>query len=296
MIRKFWIFLPASLLILSACLPAQPAATAGPGLETIVAATFQAMTAAAPLATATATPPGGIPVSFQHVSFIIPEGLALGANAEITPLAGEENSPPWDVAPEHIRFELYGYDDQLAKARAMDILVYPAQEYARMNVGAERSLSKLQAIIAAPDAPMIEENLPAPPFFNAAQMFAAQVKRVQFASGTGVRMMVEYGQAVGAIANSATLYHFQGLTNDGRYYIVAILPLGAAILIDGGDPLAPPPAGGVQFPGYTTLNPSDYESYFQAVTSALNSAAPTVFSPSLETLDALIESITISTP
>ena len=66
--------------------------------------------------------------------------------------------------------------------------------------------------------------------------------------------------------------------------------------LGGSDPLAIPPPGGVQFPGYTTLNPSDYESYFQAVTSALNSAAPGTFSPSLETLDALIESITVSTP
>ncbi|MBV6395453.1 MAG: hypothetical protein HFACDABA_01029 [Anaerolineales bacterium] len=295
MIRKLWIVLAAGL-ILSACLPAQPVATTGPGLETIVAATFQAMTAAAPPPTATAAPPNGIPISFQHVRFIIPEGLALGANAEVVPLAGEENSAPWDVAPEHIRFELYGYNDQLAKARAMDILVYPAQEYARMSVGGGRSLSELQAFLAAPGAPIIEKNLPTVPFFNAAQMIAAQVKQVNFASGTGVRMMVEYGQAVGAISNSATLYHFQGLTSDGMYYIVAILPLGASILINGGDPLAPPPPGGVQFPGYTTLNPSDYESYFQAVTSALNSADPTVFSPSLETLDALMESITISTP
>lgn len=294
--KKMSFVLLASLLILSACAPVQPATSTGPGVETVVASTFAAMTAAAPLATATATPPNGTPVSFKNVGFIIPNGLALGANAELVPLANDQNTAPWQVAPEHIRFEFFGYNDQLAKFRAMEIRIYPAQEYTSMNVGARLNLPKLEAFLAAPDAPTEAGKLPAVPYYNAAQMFAAQVKLIKFTGGSGVRMMTEYGQAVGPAANTATLYHFQGLTSDGRYYIIAILPLGASILIDGSDPLAVPPAGGVQFPGYTTLNPSDYESYFQAITSALNSADPGAFSPSLEALDALIESITVSTP
>lgn len=291
--KKAWsVFLFLALLI-SAC---SPATQTGPGVETIVASTFQALTAAAPLATATSTPPNGTPVSFQNVGFIIPDGLALGANAELVPLANDENTAPWQIAPEHIRFEFYGYNDQLATARAMEIRIYPTQEYASMNVGASLNLPKLESFLAAPDAPIDSRKLPSVPYYNAAQMFAARVKPIKFTGGSGVRMMTEYGQAVGPAVNTATLYHFQGLTSDGRYYIIAILPLGASILIDGGDPLAVPPPGGVQFPGFTTLNPSDYESYFQAVISALNSADPTAFSPSLEMLDALIESITVSTP
>lgn len=291
--KKIILVVTICLFLFSAC---APATQSGPGVETIVASTFQALTAIAPLATATTTPPNGTPVSFQNVGFIIPNGLALGANAELVPLANEESTAPWEIAPEYIRFEFYGYNDQLAKARAMEIRIYPAQEYAAMNVGASRNLPKLESFLAAPDAPTDAEKLPWVPYYNAAQMFAAQVKLIKFTGGSGVRMMTEYGQAVGPAANTATLYHFQGLTSDGRYYIIAILPLGASILIDGGDPLAVPPTGGVQFPGYTTLNPSDYASYFQAVTSALNSADPTAFSPSLELLDALIESITVSTP
>ena len=291
--KKSWLVFLFLALLVSAC---SPATQTGPGVETIVASTFQALTASAPLATATSTPPNGTAVSFQNVGFIIPSGLALGATGKLVPLANDENTAPWQIAPEYIRFEFYGYNDQLAKAQAMEIRIFPAQEYAGMNVGASINFPRLQAVLAAPNAPIDVKKLPAVPYYNAAQMFAAQVKLLHFTDGSGVRMMTEYGQAVGPAANTATLYHFQGLTSDGRYYIVAILPLGASILIDGGDPLAVPPAGGVQFPGYTTLNPSDYESYFQAVTSALNSADSGVFSPSLEMLDALIESITISTP
>lgn len=285
----------ALIALLVACAPA-PQQPTGPGVETIVASTFQAMTASAPTVTPTATQPSGNIVTLEHVSFTIPEGLALGAKAQLVPAADGENTAPWDMAPEHLLFEFYGYNDQVAKSKAMEIQVFPAQEYAGMNAGARQSLPKLESFLAAPDTSLAADQLPAVPYYNAAQIFAARVKPIQFASGSGVRMMTQYGQAVGPVANSATLYHFQGLTSDGKYYIVAILPLGASFLIDGSDPLAVPPPGGVQFPGYTTLNPSDYESYFQAVTSALNSAAPGTFSPSLETLDALIESITVSTP
>lgn len=291
--KKAWSVLLFLALLIPACSPTTQTA---PGVETIVASTFQALTAAAPLATATSTPPNGTPVSFQNVGFIIPDGVALGANAELVPLANDENTAPWQIAPEHIRFEFYGYNDQLATARVMEISIFPAQEYAGMNVGAGINLPRLQAILAAPNAPIEVEKLPAVPYYNAAQMFAAQVKLLHFTDGSGVRMMTEYGQAVGPAVNTSTVYHFQGLTSDGKYYIVAILPLGASILIDGGDPIAVPPAGGVQFPGYTTLNPDDYAGYFQAITDALNSADPSVFSPSLAMLDALIESITIATP
>lgn len=292
--KKACQFLLVSILLLSACAPVVQ--QSAPGVETIVASTLQALTATAPTALPTATPPSGTVVTFEYVSFIIPEGLALGVNAQVVPAAAGENTAPWDVAPEHLLFEFYGYNDQVAKSKAMEIQVFPAKEYSSMNVGAGISLPKLQSFLAAPDQTLDADQLPAVPYYNAAQMFAAQVKLIPFASGSGVRMMTQYGQAVGPAANSATLYHFQGLTSDGKYYIIATLPLGASILINGGDPLAVPPAGGVQFPGYTTLNPDDYGSYFQAVTSALNNAELSTFSPTLETLDSLIESITISTP
>jgi hypothetical protein len=53
-------------------------------------------------------------------------------------------------------------------------------------------------------------------------------------------------------------------------------------------------ADGVPFPGYTSMNPADYEDYFGAVADKLNASAPEIFSPSLTLLDALIQSITVT--
>jgi hypothetical protein len=295
--KKIWIILLAGLLTLSACVPVQPATSTGPGVGTIVASTLQAMTAAAPPATAeppTQAPPSGTAVSFQNVSFVIPTGLALGANGEAVPVITEDNGAPWDAAPAHIHFTFFGYNDVLAKFSTMEISVYPAQEYAAVSNGAGNSIPRLQAILASPSAPIDVKNLPNVPYFNAGAMMTAQVKVINFASGSGVRSVTQYGQAVGAVMNNGTFYHFEGLTADGKYYIVAVLPIGSPILQSGSDPYGPLPAGGVQFPQYTTADPADYETYFQAVTDALNAASPDSFQPSLSMLDALVQSITIA--
>ena len=77
-------------LLISACTPNPNSATQGNTVESIVASTFQAMTAAAPPATPT---PSGTAVSLSGLFFVIPPGLATGATVEahapITPAEGE---------------------------------------------------------------------------------------------------------------------------------------------------------------------------------------------------------------
>lgn len=266
-------------------------------VSTIVASTIQALTAAAPQVVPTQavpTQPGGISITFQNVSFVLPNGLASGASGENVAKVDETNGAPWEVAPAHIHFTMNGYNNRLGKFSAADITVYPAQDYAAAYQGAADNLQKLQAILASPSAPLTKNALPQVPSFNAAQMMAAQAQRINFASGSGVRMVTQYGQAVGPIANNGTFYHFEGLTGDGKFYVVVVLPIGNSILPSGDDPNAPALAGGAPFPGYTSIDPKDYETYFQAVTDKLNAAGADTFQPSLAQLDALIQSITIA--
>lgn len=283
-------------------------------VSTIVAATIQALTAAppaaGPLATqaaptqappqtgatqAVATQPSGTPVTFKNVSFIIPNGLAGGAAAEQVAAVDDTSGAPWDVAPAHIHFTLNGYNNSLGKFSVTEISIYPAQGFASANNSAGSSLSKLQAILASPSAPLTRDAMPYVPYFNAGQMVAAQMQRINFASGSGVRLVTQYGQAVGPIANNGTFYHFQGLTTDGKYYIIAVLSVGSSILPSGNDPNAiePVPAGGVPFPGYNGMDPAAYEAYYQSVADALNNNTNS-FTPSLVQLDALIQSIQVS--
>lgn len=311
--KKTVLILSMLVLFILACGTIATPAPQGNDVATIVAATIQALTSAAPLATqplatqllatqsaptqalpTQAPQPSGTPVTLQNVSFVIPNGLASGASGENIAKVDETNGAPWDVAPAHIHFTMNGYNNQLGKFSVADITVYPAQDFAAVSAGATNSLQRLQAILASPSAPLTKDALPQVPTFNAAQMFAAQVQRINFASGSGLRMVTQYGQAVGPVTNNGTFYHFEGLTSDGKYYVVVVLPIGSPILSSGNDPNAPAPAGGVPFPGYSSMDIKDYDAYFQAVTDKLNTAGADTFQPSLSQLDALIQSLTVN--
>ena len=293
--HNFWkvMFVFATVGLILACSIAS-APTAAPNQQsvaTIVAGTIQAITAAAPTQ---APQPAGIPVSFQNVSFVIPTGLASGAAPQAIPNNPDDQSGgPWAVAPAHIEFTLNGYNLPAGYFSEILIDVYPAQEYASMYDGANISLQRLRTALSSPSAPLTNDNLPQVPYFNAGSMFVAQVKHIQFKNGSGFRMITQYGQAVGPVANNGTFYHFEGLTSDGKYYIIAVLPIEAPYLENGNNPSAPTPAGEIPFPGYNYTDPSFYNNYFKAVADKMNTTNNDMFQPSLNQLDALIQSISI---
>ena len=265
-------------------------------VSTIVAATLQTLASATPVA-APATPaatPEGVQVSYYNVSFLVPKALASGASSQTIPVTDEQTGGPWAVAPQHLEFKLNDYNLPPGYFSQILIDVYPAQDYANAYAGANISLQRLQALLASPSTPLTNENLPQVPSFNAASMFAAQAKFIQFQTGSGVRMITQYGQAVGPVANNGTFYHFEGLTSDGKYYVIAVLPVQASFLANGNDPSAQLPADGIPFPGYNYPDPGFYDTYFKAVTDKMNAAPDAAFSPSLVTLDSLIESSNVS--
>lgn len=291
--RKRFLILAAILLVTLACAMTQPTAPATPAqnVETMVAATMQAWTASAPSPTSIPdTPPANGPVvSFENVSFILPAGVASNALAGKAPPVNEADWT-YENAPEHIKFQLDGYKlyNTFHDPR---ILVIPAQEYMTLNPGANMSIAKLQAILNGSAAPTAE-NLPFVASFNAGQLFAAQIQVIQFQSGSGVRFLTEYGQYFATANNTDLIYQFQGLTSDGRYYILAILPISHPLLATDENPEASVPEGGIPFPGYE--NENAINNYYVEVVNLFNSASPNSYFPALTDLDAMIQSITIT--
>lgn len=236
--------------------------------------------------------PQGAAVSFANVSFVIPEGLASGALSESVPAADAQSGPPWEAAPASLRFTLQGYPLQ-AKFFQPKIFVYPAQDYAAVNDGAQISLQQLQTVLSNPATPLQGENLPQVPAFNA-QMIAFQARITEFKSGAGVRVIAEYSQAVMPINNQEIFYQFIGLTRDGKYLVIAVLPVNAPFLAATDDPAAAVPAGGVAFPDINTGQAADFEAYYRAVTDKMNATDPSLFTPNLGILDELIQSISVN--
>lgn len=249
-----------------------------------------------PTLAASATPQtsfSGVEVSTGPLHIVIPPGIANGARGNQLPRAEGETVSPWEVTPGHTQLSLEGYVLQ-GRTQAPRILVYPAQAYAEMYPAAFESMHRLDTIILGdPNQSLNHGELPAIPFFNTQQAFVSHAQSIAFQNGRGVRFLTEYAQYAISANNHDLFYHFQGLTSDGTYYIVAILPIRAPVLAETSDAGAPLPTGGVPYP-YFADPQADMPGYYASVTDVLNATPAELFSPSIGQLDLLIQSMRIT--
>ena len=245
------------------------------------------MPLATPKVVNTATLADGSVVSINNVSFTIPEELANDALTEM--VSATTDGAPWELAPEHVKITLTGYqlEDTFHQPQ---IFVYLADEYAQVNSSASEQINRLKNILAG--STLMKETLPRIPSFNAEMQIAANIQLIAFQSGDGVRHLTQYAQYPAPINNNELLYQFAGLTSDEKYYIIAILPINAPFLAENEKPDAPVPADGIPIP--TDVGPND--GYYAAITEKLVSLDSESYTPSLSTLDALIQSIRITNP
>lgn len=235
------------------------------------------------------SPQSGLAISATPIRLVIPNGLAIGAIGDTIDVVTEQTGAPWDVAPAHLQLTFQGYVLP-SSFHVPQLFVYPAEQYAGLDQSAAESRKRLQAVLASPAAQHSDDALPRIPFFNAGQVFAAQQKVIRFLGGTGLRTITQYGQDVSPINNGGLFYHFEGLSDDAKYYIVAVLPVNLPFLPADNDPGSPLPPDGIPFPT-STASGTAFEDYFQRTARLIDSASADQFTPSLNTLDALIESI-----
>jgi hypothetical protein len=236
---------------------------------------------------ATSTSSGGV-VLQDNVSFTLPLGVASGAQSEkVAAVTDPNNAPSWGLAPEHLEFTLTGYQLQ-DKFQKPQIFVYPASEMAQANTTAADQIQKIKRLQAG--SPLTKDTVPVVPFFNAAQQIASHMQMLDFKNGRGVRFLTQYAQYPAPINNNELFYHFQGLTNDEKYYLVAILPVTSSILAEDEKPESPVPSGGVPLPAGGMPDPA----YYEAVTKSLDAMYEDSFNPSIFQLDALLQSITVT--
>jgi hypothetical protein len=253
-------------------------------VETVVVATLQALTPATP---PTQTPVSGTLIAINNITFVIPTGIGSGAQAEtIEAVPSSDDVAWWDIAPTYHKYQIQGYP--LSGTFHMGtIYVYPVNEYLQIAPDMAELFDSLKAIIAGQSLP---ENLPFLPAFNAAQIFHSNEQILSFQSGKGIRFLTQYGQAPYPVNNNSLFYTFQGLTDDGAYYVAAVLPLNVTFLSADGNPDTPLPADGIPFDweNFENLN-----QHFELVKQKLNATDPNAFNPTLTNLDALIQSILI---
>ena len=275
--------------MLAACTPSGTTSTEPTPdiLATIVAATMQAVTPLAPPPTAmvinvpdSVTMQGSV-FAFQNISMSIPVGFATGARGETVPRAEGDAVEPWGIAPQHTRITFDGYALG-QRFHEPQIFIYPVDEFAAMSEGAATIIEELRSI-ANDTNPNFPDTLPHLPIFNAQQLFSAKAERINFGSGRGIRYITQYSQSFAQINNNELFYTFQGITDDGRYYVAANLPITTPLV----DTMTAPNFGD---PAFT---PEQYTTYLDGVAKTLSSLAAPFYAPSLDVYDQLIFSIVI---
>lgn len=169
------------------------------------------------------------------------------------------------------------------------IRVYPVQNFAYYNAEADRA--QLQALIDSFGQPLDaytglfdSEPLSFLPVVNAAQVFRAQPAYLTFGGerggsegGRGVRYLTHYAQGLVPLTQREVWYTFQGLTENGSYYVSVILPVRIGDLpVDAPD----------------DFNMDDFEAYLAETFATINTT--TDIQPSLEALDRLVNSIAVT--
>lgn len=243
------------------------------------------------LASPTATPAGSNPppqagTAFQNppVSGILPPGLGDGVQATTTlEVEFPHINPSNGDMPEHLKLTVqnYSFKDTILTAT---IVEFRAGEYTQYSEITHNEVEALKLIPSGATADL------------AAKLFVtdfhAQSKFVNFQNGSGMRYIGEVLQAVMPISNDGLFYFYHGLTADGQYYISVFLPVSAPNLLPkdaAADTTAPP--GAVPFTGDDAAAAT---AYLDAVSKQLDAAAPTDFFPSLDDLDALVQSLHVT--
>ena len=249
--------LPAAALAACALLCAAPAAGRRAGGPRPSAADAQAGSPAAPAR--------GLKRTASHggVTFTYDASLASAVKGEDAP-AGVCGKPG-DVMPPHVAFTFADYPKPHASPfmSPPEIQVFPVAEYRRALAECQKEraaksrppspiylsdfddgVRTLKSLNAARPAPRslrawlrkhrgrdyLKTRMPFVPMYDVGEMFRARVTYLDFRGGRGVAFVTQYVNEDTTASNQALTYVFQGLTDDGRFYVSAAFPVAAPFL------------------------------------------------------------------
>ncbi len=279
-------------LTLTACAPSPavaPESTAAPTLVPTDVPTALPTVAPTPVALAP-----GVAVDAEGISFRYDSLLANDVTVQRVPAVTDSSLPYFAVAPEHLEITFEGYP---AESYGAQIQVFSLDAYLKQvadsafivgEAGALRELlaqpqdlnQKYPVYIALGQEDSAAITPPTIPALNARISVAAQKGYVSFANGTGMRFVLWASQGLMYTDPAFLFYRYQGLTADGKHYVVATFAVRAPI-----DVALP------AVDGNTTA--AELDAFNHDMADRIEAADPSAFTPSLTMLDALMGSLAI---
>jgi hypothetical protein len=224
-------------------------------------------------------------VSFQYDPY-----LAANIQPRLVDTFTDTGGMDYLLLPQHLSFTFpHSYVDadpiyqkrwQLNLETMPQIVVYPAAAYSAMHPLAGVQIEQLQTLLATrPSTP--GGTMPYLPLNNAAQVFHSQVAYLSFANGAGVRYLTAFSQDASPTTNQHLIYTFQGLTDNGLYYVAAFFPVTTAVLPDT-----------VEVDDWEAFA-NNYSTYVAETKATLNDLTPLDFTPDFNLLDAVVTSLQV---
>lgn len=261
-------------------------------------------------------------VSYSGVTFTYDSSLASNVEFETVPLI--EEGQPADVVPEHPSFTLAGYpgvrngESSTPEIKVFSVagfksalhnesmelakVTYPPMEDLGPEVDTEVRVLK-ELLTARPALPKLGRFLakarsqqgcsaamPFLPMWEACMAFVSHLKYVDFKNGRGVFFLTQWDRETFPITNDGLEYAYQGISNDGRYWVYAEFAVNAPFL-PGSD--APEVQAWAEKNYLLSHRSRKYQDYLRPVLAKLEALPANKFQPNLELLEQLIGSLEI---
>lgn len=167
--------------------------------------------------------------------------------------------------------------------RVYSVSDFEAYPWNQEVVDALAELLESRADLSVYMSPEAEAPLPFLPIVPAGQVIRARASYLESDTLSGISYVTIYRHDLAPFLANEAIYTFQGLTNDGLYYVSAVFPLTTDVF-----PQAVPP----------TFDPVAFSEGFDAYVAesvvSLNASAPDDFTPTLTGLDDVILSLSIN--
>jgi hypothetical protein len=228
-------------------------------------------------------------VSFDGFRFSFDDAVASRITIQHYPGDAPEIRPGGADAP-HLQFELSHVSrDPMPEAPPPVIGSVRVYEIAGMAAykGYPERVEELKALLAErPDLTpymavvenLTENTLPFLPILPAGQLIRARAQYVDTPAVSGISYIVVYRQDVAPLLSRDFFWTFQGLSADGSRYVTATLQVSTPLFPD-------------EVPtdfDWANWTQEQWIASFNEGIATLNAAGPSDFSPSLDSLDALV--------
>ncbi|MFN8435428.1 MAG: hypothetical protein U0V18_15490 [Anaerolineales bacterium] len=207
----------------------------------------------------------GIAVGFNYPDGFT-QSISTSFNGVYTPVA------PYDFPyPQNAQIIFTGYTGGDGFT-VNGLRVFRADEVNALETGAVESVN---AVLEGE----VDHHVDFPRLAGAGSIIDAQVLPLAFQNGNGYRYLVAKSFSADPISNTKLTYMYQGVTNDGKFFVSFIMLIDAPFLDE--------------YVGQSLTTPEEFDTYFQNVNNLVETSSGDQFNPSLNALDKLISSIVI---